>query len=217
MLHIVACIICSCGCCICPKRLLPVCAHFNHECLIKDCAEAEWCSSSNTESIADDSSGACSIQRTVRVHASRKREWKRSWRGGGGRDRVMKMMATDAEEIRIQTSPCPIPDNSLSTLSIKITRKNQDRHWKLRFIYLQCCEYRHTSRRLQPNTSRLTFTSLVRIYWKCAATLDLTTFGSSRQQNTCSLHIYRTTLEEPKWMKAFDVLRRSVGGGPARI
>ncbi|XP_059197641.1 uncharacterized protein si:ch211-51h4.2 [Centropristis striata] len=50
----------------------------------------------------------------------------------------MKMMATDAEEIRIQTSPCPIHDNSLSTLSIKITRKNQDRHWKLRFIYLQC-------------------------------------------------------------------------------
>ncbi|XP_049444016.1 uncharacterized protein si:ch211-51h4.2 [Epinephelus fuscoguttatus] len=50
----------------------------------------------------------------------------------------MKMMATDAEEIRIQTSPCPIPDNSLSTLSIKITRKNQDKHWKLRFIYLQC-------------------------------------------------------------------------------
>lgn len=62
--------------------------------------------------------------------------------GGGGRDRVLKMMATDAEEIRTQTSPCPIPDNSLSTLSIKITRKNQDRHWKLRFIYLQCCEYR---------------------------------------------------------------------------
>ncbi|TMS19946.1 hypothetical protein E3U43_006439 [Larimichthys crocea] len=61
-------------------------------------------------------------------------------------------MATDAEEIRTQTSPCPIPDNSFSTLSIKITRKNQDRHWKLRFIYLQCCEYRHTSRRLEPNT-----------------------------------------------------------------
>ncbi|XP_051233771.1 uncharacterized protein si:ch211-51h4.2 isoform X3 [Dicentrarchus labrax] len=51
---------------------------------------------------------------------------------------VVKMMATDAEEIRNQTSPCPIPDNSLSTLSIKITRKNQDRHWKLRSIYLQC-------------------------------------------------------------------------------
>ncbi|KAM7388768.1 hypothetical protein PAMP_024918 [Pampus punctatissimus] len=48
------------------------------------------------------------------------------------------MMATDAEEIRIQTNHCPIPDNSLSTLSIKITRKNQDKHWKLRFIYLQC-------------------------------------------------------------------------------
>ncbi|XP_019112010.1 uncharacterized protein si:ch211-51h4.2 isoform X2 [Larimichthys crocea] len=51
---------------------------------------------------------------------------------------VLRMMATDAEEIRTQTSPCPIPDNSFSTLSIKITRKNQDRHWKLRFIYLQC-------------------------------------------------------------------------------
>eukprot|EP00064_Thunnus_orientalis_P005685 superscaffoldBa00000569_g5699 len=50
----------------------------------------------------------------------------------------MKMMATDAEEISIQTNPCPVPDNSLSTLSIKITRKNQDRHWRLRFIYLQC-------------------------------------------------------------------------------
>lgn len=62
------------------------------------------------------------------------------------------MMATDAEEIRNQTSPCPIPDNSLSTLSIKITRKNQDRHWKLRFIYLQCCEYRHTSRRSESHT-----------------------------------------------------------------
>ncbi|XP_075876212.1 uncharacterized protein LOC142884437 [Nelusetta ayraudi] len=49
------------------------------------------------------------------------------------------MMATDAEEISIPTSPCPVPDNSASsTLSIKITRKNQDRHWKLRFIYLQC-------------------------------------------------------------------------------
>lgn len=52
-------------------------------------------------------------------------------------------MATDAEEISIPTSPCPVPDTSVSsTLSIKITRKNQDRHWKLRFIYLQCCEYR---------------------------------------------------------------------------
>ncbi|XP_067454042.1 uncharacterized protein si:ch211-51h4.2 isoform X1 [Thunnus thynnus] len=61
-----------------------------------------------------------------------------SERGGGGKDRAMKMMATDAEEISIQTNPCPVPDNSLSTLSIKITRKNQDRHWRLRFIYLQC-------------------------------------------------------------------------------
>ncbi|XP_029988009.1 uncharacterized protein LOC115417931 [Sphaeramia orbicularis] len=44
------------------------------------------------------------------------------------------MMATDAEEIRLQTEQCPVPD----PLSIKITRKNQDRQWKLRFIYLQC-------------------------------------------------------------------------------
>lgn len=65
--------------------------------------------------------------------------------GGGANDRLVKMMATDAEEISIPTSPCPVPDISVSsTLSIKITRKNQDRHWKLRFIYLQCCEYRHT-------------------------------------------------------------------------
>ncbi|XP_029906404.1 uncharacterized protein LOC115358517 [Myripristis murdjan] len=48
------------------------------------------------------------------------------------------MMATGAEEITNQTNPCPVPDISLSTLSIKITRKNQDRPWKLRFIYLQC-------------------------------------------------------------------------------
>lgn len=64
------------------------------------------------------------------------------------------MMATDAEEISIPTSPCPVPDNSASsTLSIKITRKNQDRHWKLRFIYLQCCEYRHTT--TQPSSPPL--------------------------------------------------------------
>ena len=84
----------------------------------------------------------------ARSRAARGRE-----RGGErGRDREVKMMATDAEEIRIQTSPCPMPDNSLSTLSIKITRKNQDRQWKLRFIYLQCCEYRHTPRRSEQNT-----------------------------------------------------------------
>ncbi|XP_041862943.1 uncharacterized protein si:ch211-51h4.2 isoform X2 [Melanotaenia boesemani] len=48
------------------------------------------------------------------------------------------MMATDAEEIRTHTKPFPVPDNSLSALSIKLTRKNQDRHWRLRCIYLQC-------------------------------------------------------------------------------
>ena len=56
------------------------------------------------------------------------------------------MMATDAEEITAQTNPCPVhhDNNSPTTthLSIKITRKNQDRPWKLRVIYLQCCEYR---------------------------------------------------------------------------
>ncbi|XP_026201755.1 uncharacterized protein si:ch211-51h4.2 isoform X2 [Anabas testudineus] len=50
----------------------------------------------------------------------------------------MAMMATAAEEIRNQTSPCPVPDTLLSTLSVRITRKNQGRHWTLRFIYLQC-------------------------------------------------------------------------------
>ncbi|KAL3046905.1 hypothetical protein OYC64_021179 [Pagothenia borchgrevinki] len=49
------------------------------------------------------------------------------------------MMATVAEEIRIQTSPCPVPDTSLSPLSVKLTRKHQqDRQWSLRFVYLQC-------------------------------------------------------------------------------
>ncbi|KAK5906675.1 hypothetical protein CesoFtcFv8_004600 [Champsocephalus esox] len=49
------------------------------------------------------------------------------------------MMATVAEEIRIQTSPCPVPDTSLSPLSVKLTRKHQqNRQWSLRFVYLQC-------------------------------------------------------------------------------
>lgn len=78
-------------------------------------------------------------RRRARVTASRERA------------RLVKMMATDAEEISFPTSPCPVPDNSSSsTLTIKITRKNQDRHWKLRFIYLQCCEYRHTTQSPSP-------------------------------------------------------------------
>ncbi|KAK2836034.1 hypothetical protein Q5P01_016518 [Channa striata] len=48
------------------------------------------------------------------------------------------MMATDAEKIRTQTAPCPLPDTGFSPLPITVTRKNQDRQWKLRFIYLQC-------------------------------------------------------------------------------
>ncbi|XP_023194686.1 uncharacterized protein LOC102222825 isoform X2 [Xiphophorus maculatus] len=48
------------------------------------------------------------------------------------------MMATEAGEIRAHTSPCPNPDYNLSPLSIKITRKNQDRHWRLRCVHLQC-------------------------------------------------------------------------------
>ncbi|XP_062250778.1 uncharacterized protein si:ch211-51h4.2 [Platichthys flesus] len=50
----------------------------------------------------------------------------------------MKMMATVAEEIRTHTSPRPVPDSSLSTVSIQIRRKHQDRQWRLRFVYLQC-------------------------------------------------------------------------------
>ncbi|XP_041695202.1 uncharacterized protein si:ch211-51h4.2 isoform X1 [Coregonus clupeaformis] len=46
------------------------------------------------------------------------------------------MMATAAEEIC--QSPCPISERHVTTMSIKITRKNQDKPWKLRLIYLQC-------------------------------------------------------------------------------
>ncbi|KAG5275463.1 hypothetical protein AALO_G00120580 [Alosa alosa] len=45
------------------------------------------------------------------------------------------MMATAAEEI---SQSCPISDNDMTSVSFKIARKNQDRPWKLRFIYLQC-------------------------------------------------------------------------------
>ncbi|MGH0131176.1 UNVERIFIED_CONTAM: hypothetical protein FKN15_002765 [Acipenser sinensis] len=45
-------------------------------------------------------------------------------------------MASAAEEIGQIT---PNSENNLTALSLKITRKNQDRPWKLRFIYLQCC------------------------------------------------------------------------------
>ncbi|XP_030228807.1 uncharacterized protein si:ch211-51h4.2 [Gadus morhua] len=48
------------------------------------------------------------------------------------------MMATDASEIMIQTNPSPVPDNSFTTMSLKMTRKNQHSPWKLRLIYLQC-------------------------------------------------------------------------------
>ncbi|KAK1162621.1 hypothetical protein AOXY_G17518 [Acipenser oxyrinchus oxyrinchus] len=44
-------------------------------------------------------------------------------------------MATAAEEIGQIT---PNSENNFTALSLKITRKNQDRPWKLRFIYLQC-------------------------------------------------------------------------------
>lgn len=57
---------------------------------------------------------------------------------GGGE---VKMMATDAEEIRVQSS--------LSPLSMQIRRKRQDRQWRLRCVYLQTCEYQrlHHSRK----------------------------------------------------------------------
>lgn len=152
------------------------------------------------------SGGPCAFTR-----GSEGRERRRERERGGevGRDRVVKMMATDAEEIRIQTSPCPIPDNSLSTLSIKITRKNQDRQWKLRFIYLQCCEYRHTPRRSEQNTGT-GCTSPVRKYWKCAATLGWPTFGVS-QQNKCALIISHLGRTEPN---VTLTCYRGGGGGP---
>ena len=61
---------------------------------------------------------------------------RRNLRVGG-----VEMMATDASEIMIQTNPSPVPDNSFTTMSLKMTRKNQLSPWKLRLIYLQCCEY----------------------------------------------------------------------------
>ncbi|CAL8307549.1 unnamed protein product [Lota lota] len=48
------------------------------------------------------------------------------------------MMATDASEIMIQTNPSPVPDNSFTTMPLKMTRKKQLKPWKLRLIYLQC-------------------------------------------------------------------------------
>lgn len=48
------------------------------------------------------------------------------------------MMATAAEELTLHSDTCPVPELNVEPLSIKITRKNQDRQWKLRFIYLQC-------------------------------------------------------------------------------
>ncbi|KAL2089717.1 hypothetical protein ACEWY4_014405 [Coilia grayii] len=45
------------------------------------------------------------------------------------------MMATAAEEINQR---CPTSDNNVTPVSFKTARKNQDRPWKLRFIYLQC-------------------------------------------------------------------------------
>lgn len=127
------------------------------------------------------SGGPCASTR--RAGRERRGEESRSERGGGEgwKDMLVKMMATDAEEIRNQTSPRPIPDNSLSTLSIKITRKNQDRHWKLRFIYLQCCEYRHTSRRSESHTGT-GHTSPLRIYRNMKLPLFYwPTFGFSQQ------------------------------------
>ncbi|XP_036410857.1 uncharacterized protein si:ch211-51h4.2 isoform X2 [Megalops cyprinoides] len=45
------------------------------------------------------------------------------------------MMATAAEEI---CHSSPNSENYITSVSFKITRKNQDRPWTLRFIYLQC-------------------------------------------------------------------------------
>ncbi|MGH0167373.1 UNVERIFIED_CONTAM: hypothetical protein FKN15_008167 [Acipenser sinensis] len=45
------------------------------------------------------------------------------------------MAATATEEMG---EIYPNSENNFTALSLKITRRNQDRPWKLRFIYLQC-------------------------------------------------------------------------------
>ncbi|KAG5851509.1 hypothetical protein ANANG_G00094170 [Anguilla anguilla] len=45
------------------------------------------------------------------------------------------MMASAAEEI---CHSSPRSENNATTVQFKITRKNQDRPWKLRVVYLQC-------------------------------------------------------------------------------
>ncbi|XP_029939474.1 uncharacterized protein LOC115381967 [Salarias fasciatus] len=47
-------------------------------------------------------------------------------------------MAADAAEITVQTNPRSSPDRGLSALLMTVTRRNQDRQWRLRSIYLQC-------------------------------------------------------------------------------
>ncbi|KAJ8278824.1 hypothetical protein COCON_G00058900 [Conger conger] len=54
-------------------------------------------------------------------------------RGRGSTESTM--MASAAEEI---CPSSPNSENGVTTVHFKITRKNQDRPWKVRFIYLQC-------------------------------------------------------------------------------
>lgn len=56
----------------------------------------------------------------------------------------MKMMATAAEEIKEPPCHCPVVDTSPSLVFFTVRRKHNMK-WKSRFIYLQCCEYRHTT------------------------------------------------------------------------
>lgn len=54
------------------------------------------------------------------------------WTEGG----ESEMMAADAEETGGRTDPCAPP-------GISLRRRGSDRRWRLRSVYLQCCEYRH--------------------------------------------------------------------------
>lgn len=77
----------------------------------------------------------------ARHHQASRERKARERRNIGGNPNAM--MATAAEEI---CSSRAISENTETSVSFKSARKNQDRTWKLRFIYLQCCEYQESER-----------------------------------------------------------------------
>lgn len=82
-----------------------------------------------TDWLTDPARAAAVPARSTR---KRKREKKGGrWTEGGGSE----MMAADAEETGGRTEPCAPP-------GISLRRRSSDRRWRLRSVYLQCCEYR---------------------------------------------------------------------------